>query len=172
MAADYIDYIVADHIVIPEENECYFSEKVVYMPETYQINMSEREIANNSLLRFDLGLPEEGFIFCCFNNIHKITPPTFEIWMRILKEVDGSVLWLYANNENAITNILDSASRLGVDESRIIFAKHVPVEEHLNRIRMADLFLDTLPYNAHTTASEAIRTVSYTHLTLPTIYSV
>ena len=77
--------------------------------------------------------------------------------MRILKEVYGSVLWLYANNEKVITNILDSASRLGVDESRIIFAKHVPVEEHLNRIKMADLFLDTLPYNAHTTASEALR---------------
>ena len=157
MAADYIDYIVADHIVIPKENESYFSEKIVYMPETYQINMSERDISDNSLSRSDLGLPEESYIFCCFNNIHKITPPTFESWMRILKEVDGSVLWLYANNEKVITNILDSASRLGVDESRIIFAKHVPVEEHLNRIRMADLFLDTLPYNAHTTASEALR---------------
>jgi predicted O-linked N-acetylglucosamine transferase (SPINDLY family) len=157
MAADYIDYIVADHIVIPKKNESYFSEKIVYMPETYQINMSERDISNNSLSRFDLGLPEEGFIFCCFNNIHKITPPTFASWMRILKEVDGSVLWLYANNEDVITNILDSASRHGVDESRIIFAKRLPVEEHLNRIRMADLFLDTLPYNAHTTASEALR---------------
>ena len=157
MAADYIDYIVADHIVIPTENESYFSEKIVYMPETYQINMSKRDVSNKPLSRSDLELPEENFIFSCFNNIHKITPQTFESWMRILKAVDGSVLWLYANNQNVITNILNSASRLGVDKSRIIFAQHVPVEEHLNRIRMADLFLDTLPYNAHTTASEALR---------------
>ena len=157
MAADYIDYIVADHIVIPTENESYFSEKIVYMPETYQINMSKRDVSNKPLSRSDLELPEENFIFSCFNNIHKITPQTFESWMRILKSVDGSVLWLYANNENVSKNILNSASRLGVDKSRIIFAQHVPVEEHLNRIGMADLFLDTLPYNAHTTASEALR---------------
>jgi len=157
MGADYIDYIIADHIVIPTENESYFSEKIVYMPETYQINMSKRDVSNKPLSRSDLGLPEASFIFSCFNNIHKITPPTFECWMRILKSVDGSVLWLYANNQNVITNILNSASRLGVDKSRIIFAQHVPVEEHLNRIGMADLFLDTLPYNAHTTASEALR---------------
>ncbi|MFL2788339.1 MAG: tetratricopeptide repeat protein [Paracoccaceae bacterium] len=157
MGVDYIDYIVADNIVIPTENESYFSEKIVHMPETYQINMSKRDVSNKPLSRYDFGLPEASFIFTCFNNIHKITPPTFESWMRILKAVDGSVLWLYANNENVSTNILNSASRLGVDKSRIIFAKHVPVEDHLNRIGMADLFLDTLPYNAHTTGSEALR---------------
>ena len=151
---EYIDYIIADQTLVPSENRKYFSEKIVYMPDTYQVNMSKRDISNKSLSRQNLGLPEEGFIFCCFNNTYKITPQTFNSWMRILKAVKGSVLWLYANNENAISNILNVASSFGIAENRIIFAKYVPVEEHLNRISKADLFLDTLPYNAHTTSSE------------------
>jgi len=157
MGADYIDYIIADHTTITNKNEDYFSEKIVYMPDTYQVNMSNRNISNKTLSRTELGLPEKGFIFSCFNNIHKITPPTFKSWMRILKSVQGSVLWLYANNENVISNILKIASSSGIDTNRLIFAKHVPVKDHLNRIGKADLFLDTLPYNAHTTASEALR---------------
>ena len=157
MGSNYFDYIVADHTVISSENKYHFSEKIVYMPDTYQSNISEREVSNKTILRHELGLPEEGFIFCCFNNVHKILPPTFESWMRILKSVDESVLWLYANKESVIANILETASSLGVDKNRIIFAKHAPVEDHLNRIGKADLFLDTLPYNAHTTASDALR---------------
>jgi len=127
------------------------------MPDSYQSNISEREVSNKTILRSELELPENAFVFSCFNNIHKITPPTFESWMRILNSVDHSVLWLYANNESVISNILETASRFGVDRNRIIFASHAPVEQHLNRIRKADLFLDTLPYNAHTTASDALR---------------
>ena len=157
MGADYIDYIIADQTLIPTENIMYFSEKIVYMPDTYQVNMMERDISKKLLSRQELGLPKEGFIFSCFNNIHKITPPTFKSWMRILSSVEGSVLWLYANNQNIITNLLKTASNFGINSNRIIFAKHVPVDEHLYRIGKADLFLDTLPYNAHTTASEALR---------------
>jgi predicted O-linked N-acetylglucosamine transferase (SPINDLY family) len=157
MGANYYDYIVADHTLITSENKDHFSEKIVYMPNSYQSNLSERVISNVTISRSDLGLPEEGFVFSCFNNIHKIVPQTFESWMRILKSVDKSVLWLYANKESVISNISETASQFGVDRNRIIFAKHLPVEEHLNRIGKAGLFLDTLPYNAHTTASDALR---------------
>ena len=157
MGATYIDYIVADHSLITPENENHFSEKIVYMPHSYQSNLSVREISNKILSRQELGLPENGFIFCCFNNIHKITPQTFKSWMQILKSVDGSVLWLYGNNDDATSNISKTASKFGVDKNRIIFAKNLPVEEHLNRIAKAQLFLDTIPYNAHTTASDALR---------------
>ena len=157
MGAKYIDYIVADHSLITSENEKHFSEKIVYMPNSYQSNLSVREISNKILSRQELGLPENGFIFSCFNSIHKITPQTFESWMRILKSVDGSVLWLYGNNDDANSNISKTVSKLGVDKNRIIFAKNLPIEEHLNRISKAQLFLDTLPYNAHTTASDALR---------------
>jgi len=157
MGVKYIDYIVADHTLITSENENYFSEKIVYMPDCYQSNLSVREISNKPLSRQELGLPEKGFIFSCFNNIHKITPATFESWMRILKSVDGSILWLYGNSEDAIENISKTASKFGIDKDRIIYAKNLPVKDHLNRISKADLFLDTLPYNAHTTASDSLR---------------
>ena len=157
MGSNYFDYIVADHTLITPENKDQFSEKIVYMPDSYQSNISEREVSNKTILRSELELPDIGFVFSCFNNIHKITPTTFESWMRILKSVDQSVLWLYANSESVISNISETASRFGVDNNRIIFASHAPVEEHLNRISKADLFLDTLPYNAHTTASDALR---------------
>ena len=156
MGSNYFDYIVADHTLITPENKDQFSEKIVYMPDSYQSNISEREVSNKTILRSELELPDIGFVFSCFNNIHKITPTTFESWMRILKSVDQSVLWLYANSESVISNISETASRFGVDNNRIIFASHAPVEEHLNRIGKADLFLDTLPYNAHTTALSLI----------------
>ena len=157
MGAKYIDYIVADHSLITSENENHFSEKIVYMPDSYQSNLSVREVSNQILSRQQLGIPEKGFVFSCFNSIHKITPQTFESWMRIMKSVDESVLWLYGNNEDATSNISNIASKYGVDKNRIIYAKNLPVEEHLNRISKAGLFLDTLPYNAHTTASDALR---------------
>ena len=157
MGVNYIDYIVADQTVITPKNEKHFSEKIVYMPDSYQSNLSYGDISNKILSRQELGLPDEGFVFSCFNSSHKITPTTFNSWMRILKSVDGSVLWLYCNNKDSISNISKTASKFGIDENRIIYAERLPVKEHLNRIRNAELFLDTLPYNAHTTASEALR---------------
>ena len=145
------------HPSLASQNENHFSEKIVYMPDSYQSNLSYGDISNKILSRQELGLPDEGFIFSCFNSSHKITPTTFNSWMRILKSVDGSVLWLYCNNKDSISNISKTASKFGIDENRIIYAERLPVKEHLNRIRNAELFLDTLPYNAHTTASEALR---------------
>ena len=130
MGSKYFDYIVADHTLISPENKDYFSEKIVYMPDSYQSNISEREVSNKTILRSELELPENAFVFSCFNNIHKITPPTFESWMRILNSVDHSVLWLYANDESVISNILETASRFGVDRNRII---SVLEQEYLKR---------------------------------------
>jgi predicted O-linked N-acetylglucosamine transferase (SPINDLY family) len=159
MAADYIDYLIADRTLIPEESQKYYSEKIVYMPNSYQVNISKRSVSEASLLRHELGLPNTGFIFCCFNNNYKITPTTFDSWMRILKKVDGSVLWLFSHYDNTTTtkNLKKEAIKFGINEDRLVFAKHVPNEEHLNRIKQADLFIDTLPCNAHTTASDALR---------------
>ena len=157
MQAEFMDYIVADHTVIAKEQKHNFSEKIVYMPNSYQVNVSNQNTANNKLLRQELGLPDSGFIFCCFNNAYKITPTIFYGWMRILKAVKGSVLWLLVNNDSAIENLKKEAEQLGVNRNRLVFAPHIPIEEHLNRIKYADLFLDTHPYNAHTTTSDALR---------------
>jgi predicted O-linked N-acetylglucosamine transferase (SPINDLY family) len=127
------------------------------MPNSYQVNGSKRNISKAPLSRDNFGLPNSGFIFCCFNNTYKITPPTFSSWMNILKEVDESVLWLFESNKNSVKNLKKEAVKFGVKESRLIFASHMPLEDHLNRIRLADLFLDTHPYNAHTTCSDALR---------------
>ncbi|WP_416686304.1 tetratricopeptide repeat protein [Candidatus Pseudothioglobus sp. Uisw_041] len=155
--AEYMDYIIADRALIPEDKQQYYSEKIVYMPNSYQVNMSNREVSKNSLIRDELGLPVKGFVFCCFNNAYKITPSTFSGWMRILSAVEDSVLWLFESNTTSNKNLKNEAIKLGINEDRIIFAKRMPVEDHLNRIKEADLFLDTLPYNAHTTASDALR---------------
>ena len=157
MGADYIHYLIADKTLIPKDKQSHYVEKIVYMPDTYQINMTKRDISEILLFRNDLGLPDNGFVFCCFNNTYKITPPTFISWMQILHAVNGSVLWLFESNSNSANNLKKEAMKYGVDENRLIFAPHMPVEEHLNRICFADLFLDTLPYNAHTTSSDALR---------------
>ena len=157
MAAEYIDYLIADHTLIPEESQKYYSEKIVYMPYSYQVNVSKRSVSETSLLRHELGLPETGFVFCCFNNNYKITPTTFTGWMRILKAVEDSVLWLYEKNNNTANNLKKEAIKFGINEDRLVFATFMPVEDHLNRIKQADLFIDTLPYNAHTTTSDALR---------------
>ena len=157
MGAKYMDYLIADSTLIPEEKKHHYLEKIVYMPYSYQVNMTNREVSKNSLLRDELGLPVKGFVFCSFNNAYKITPSTFAGWMRILKAVEDSVLWLLEGNTTSSKNLKNEAMKLGVNENRIIFAKRIPVEDHLNRIKQADLFIDTLPYNAHTTASEALR---------------
>ena len=157
MAADYIDYLIADQTIIPEDHQQYYLEKIVYMPNSYQVNISKRSASEASLSRHELGLPETGFVFCCFSNIFKITPTTFDSWARILKAVDGSVLLIYAFNESTKTNLTKEIVLRGIDPSRLIFAERLPVPEYLARYRLADLFLDTHPYNAGTTASDALR---------------
>ena len=156
MAAEYMDYIVADATVIPPEERKNYTEKVVYLPHSYQVNDSSRQISDRIFSKQECDLPESGFVFCCFNNSFKILPSTFYAWMRILKAVEGSVLWLLESNPTAAKNLQKEAESQGVDGKRLIFAKRMPLSEHLARHRLADLFLDTLPYNAHTTASDAL----------------
>ncbi len=156
MACDFMDYIIADRIVIPPDQRQHYSEKVAYVSGSYQVNDRKREIAERAVTRAELGLPANGFVFCCFNNIHKLTPATFAGWMRILAQVEGSVLWLLVNNATAQDNLRREAERHGIRADRLVFAKNEPLPSHLARIRAADLFLDTLPYNAHTTTSDAL----------------
>ena len=155
--AEYMDYIIADKTVIPEQNRQHFVEKIAYLPNCYQPNASWSKIKAEPLSRITYGLPESGVVFCCFNNNHKITPPIFDVWMRILKAVEESVLWLLADNETSVLNLRKEAMQRGVAGGRLVFADRTSHSEHLLRQCAADLFLDTLPYNAHTTASDALR---------------
>ena len=147
---------LADDLVIPPEQQRHYSEKVVYLPDCYQANDSKRRIAERTPTRVDAGLPDGAFVFCSFNASFKITPPIFGIWMRLLAAVDGSVLWLLEDNEAALANLKRETEARGVDPGRLVFAPRVSVEDHLARHRLADLFLDTLPCTAHTTASDAL----------------
>ncbi len=156
MGAEYIDYIIADQQLIPPEHLPFYTEKVVYMPDSYQVNDNKRKISEHPVSRVEAGLPENGFVFCCFNNNYKINPEIFSIWMRLLAKVEGSVLWLLEDNSVASGNLRKEAVLRGVDENRIVFANRTGLAEHLSRHRLADLFLDTLPYNAHTTSSDAL----------------
>jgi len=155
--ASYIDYIIADRVVIPVADQQFYSENVVYLPDSYLPNDDRRPRPDSRTSRRDEGLPEQGFVFCSFNNTYKITPMIFDIWMRLLRRVDGSVLWLRQANEFAPNHLRREAEKRGVPANRLIFAKRTSLEEHLARHGLADLFLDTLPYNAHTTASDALR---------------
>lgn len=154
--ADYMDYIIADRHVIPPEHEIFYTERVVYLPHTYQVNDSKRRIAERVPTRAEVKLPESGIVFCCFNNNYKITPDMFDIWMRLLKNVPDSVLWLLEDNVAATRNLRREATARGVAPARLIFAPRIKLEDHLARHKQADLFLDTLPYNAHTTASDTL----------------
>jgi protein O-GlcNAc transferase len=156
MGANYYDYLVADQKMIPEKNQKYYAEKIAYLP-SYQVNDSTQSPPSTIFTRQDIGLPETGFVFCCFNNTYKITPTTFDSWGRILEKVKDSVLLIYADNESAQINLTKEISLRGIDPSRLIFAKRLPKPEYLARYRLADLFLDTHPYNAGTTASDALR---------------
>jgi predicted O-linked N-acetylglucosamine transferase (SPINDLY family) len=156
MAAGYYDYVIADPIVIPEEQRPFFSEQVAYLPDTYQCNDSKRAIAPRAPRRSEMGLPENGFVFCCFNNNHKILPQMFDIWMRLLRQIDNSVLWLLQDNLAVVRNLSREAIARGVAPERLVFARRCMPADHLARQRLADLFLDTLPYNAHTTCSDAL----------------
>jgi predicted O-linked N-acetylglucosamine transferase (SPINDLY family) len=156
MGAEYIDYIIADQTVIPDEFRKFYSEKIVYLPHSFQPTDRECRIADKRFTRAEVGLPQEGFIFCCFNNNYKITPDIYNIWMQILKKVEHSVLWLFAKSSTVKRNLRNEAATRGVNAERLVFGKHMPLAEHLARHKLADLFLDTLPYNAHTTASDAL----------------
>jgi len=157
MGADYIDYILADATVVPSDQFAFFSEKVIWLPGSFMVNDARRRIAERTPTRSDCALPEHGFVFCCFNHSYKIAPEIFKIWMRLLKATEHSVLWLSGHTPTIVANLRREAETSGVSSDRIIFAPRVASNaDHLARHRQADLFLDTLPYNAHATASDAL----------------
>jgi protein O-GlcNAc transferase len=156
MGAAYMDYMIADRTVIPEQDRAWYSEKVAYLPHSYQANDNQRAISERPVTRAECGLPHHGFVFCCFNNTHKLTPWIFDIWMRLLSAVDGSVLWLLEANDAVRENLVRAARQRGIAAHRLVFAPWAAQPDHLARLRLADLFLDTLPHNAHTTASDAL----------------
>ncbi len=155
MGVDFIDYILADRMVLPFDQQENYSEKIVQLPDTYWVNDSRRSVAEIPS-RQSLGLPEDGFVFCCFNNSYKITAAIFDVWMRLLREVPESVLWLLQTNEAATNNLRNEARAKGIDPQRLVFAPNVEISQHLARHGAADLFLDNLPVNAHTAASDAL----------------
>jgi predicted O-linked N-acetylglucosamine transferase (SPINDLY family) len=162
--ADFIDYILGDPVVLPFEHQPFYRERIVQLPDSFFASDSKRPIAALSPAswggkggRQKAGLPEHGFVFCCFNNAAKLNPAMFDIWMRLLGAVPGSVLWLSPKNASAERNLRQEGERRGVDGARLVFAPRVAqIEDHLARHRLADLFLDTLPYNAHATAGDAL----------------
>lgn len=155
MGADFIDYIMVDPLVVPASQQAFFSEKLVHLPGCYQVNDRQREVAQ-AVSRQSCGLPAEGLVFCSFNNSYKLSPAIFDIWMRLLRSIPGSVLWLLEANELVKGNLGLEAEKRGVAANRLVFAPIVGPAEHLGRHRHADLFLDTLPCNAHTTAGDAL----------------
>ncbi len=154
MGAAHMDYLIADRVLIPDKSA--YTEKLALLPGSYQANSDTRAMSDQAPSRNDAGLPEKAFVFCCFNVGYKITPATFEGWMRILHAVEGSVLWLLEANPIATANLRREAAAQGIDPARLVMAPRMPRPEHLARHQLADLFLDTLPYNAHTTASDAL----------------
>ena len=155
IGSPHLDYLLADAVVVPPEQRVHFCEKLIYLPH-FQPNDRARPNAGKCPGRAELGLPETGFVYCCYNNSYKITPECFASWTRILAKVPGSVLWLPGGNAVAMRNLRAAAMSHGVDAARLIFAPHVSEADHFARQAAADLFLDTLPYNAHTTASDAL----------------
>jgi protein O-GlcNAc transferase len=156
MGADFIDYVIADAIVLPHDQQCFYTEKIVQLPECFQISDTVRPAPSQVPGRSKLGLPESGFVFCCFNNAYKITAAVFERWARLLNSVSGSAFWLYGANAAAISNLRREAQSRGVDPARLVFAPALPLAEYRARLSRADLFLDTLPYNAGATANDAL----------------
>jgi len=157
MGIDAVDYVLVDSVVVPADEQPYFTERLVHLPDCYQVNDRRRPIAPRVPARPECGLPGAAFVFCCFNSAYKITAPMFDIWMRLLAGIPGSVLWLLAGNPKAMANLRREAeSRLAGGAARLVFAASLPNPEHLARFAIADLFLDTLPYNAHTLTSDAL----------------
>jgi predicted O-linked N-acetylglucosamine transferase (SPINDLY family) len=158
MGASFIDYVIADPIVLPFEQQGFYPEKIVQLPQ-WLVNDSRRAIAERTPTQREAGLPDEGFVFCCFNNSWKIRAPVFDVWMRLLHAVEGSVFWLMEDKASASGNLRKEAAARGIDPTRLVFAGRLPLlEDHLARHRLADLFLDTLPFNAMTTTSDALWT--------------
>ncbi|HTV35717.1 MAG TPA: tetratricopeptide repeat protein [Xanthobacteraceae bacterium] len=156
IGADYIDYIIADAYVVPPQSRPFYTEKVVSLPDTYQANDTKRPLAALAPTRTQLGLPEAGFVFCCFCNTFKITPQIFDVWMRLLQGVDGSVLWLLENHPVSSQNLRREAKQRGIAPERLVFAPSIKYADYLSRYRAADLFLDTFPFNGGATASDAL----------------
>ena len=156
LGASYMDYILADRILIPQDEQQFYSEQVVILPDSYQANDSKRAVPEEIFRRADHGLPAQGFVFCSFNQTYKLTPSVFASWVRILTQTPGSVLWLLEGNSQFPGNIRRAAEAAGVAGRRIVFAPLAATQDHLARLTLADLFLDTMPYNAHTTASDAL----------------
>ena len=156
MATNYMDYLIADETVIPEVSRQFYTEKILNLPNCYIVRDSKLTIANLEFEREELGLPNNSFVFCCFNQSSKINPETFDSWCRILNKVDGSVLWLLEDNPLMVDNLKLEAKKRLIDPKRIVFAKKRPQPFYLGLYKYADLFLDTLPYNAHTTAGDAL----------------
>lgn len=156
MGADFIDYILVDPFIAPSDQQPHFTEKLIHLPDCYQVNDSKRIVDDRTPSRQECELPDKGFVFCCFNNSYKFTPEFFDIWMRLLQAIPGSVLWLLGKNQSMQDNLRRQSQARDVNPDRLIFASHQPLPEHLTRHRMADRFLDTLPYNAHTTTSDAL----------------
>lgn len=154
--SDCMDYFIGDLLTINDKNIAYFSEKIIYLPNQFQVNPSFRPVSKKKISKASLGLPKDSFVFCCFNNTWKITPAVFRQWMRILQRTPKSILWLYANTPLSATNLQEEAERQGVHKDRIIFTARVDREEYMAHYQYADLFLDTRPYNAGTTASDAL----------------
>lgn len=156
LGADFIDYIIADKTVIPVESQQFYSEKIIYLPDSYQVNDSTRVISKYAFTKEELQLPKDKFIFCSFNNNYKINQATFDSWIKILKAVEDSVLWILENNKVSSNNLIEYANQNGIARDRLIFGKTMSPEMHLARMKIGDLFLDTTPINAHTTASDAL----------------
>jgi predicted O-linked N-acetylglucosamine transferase (SPINDLY family) len=156
IGAEFIDYIVADPVVVPSNRRSAYSEEIIYLPHTYQPNDDKRVISQKVTTKADMGLPEDGFVFCCFNSNYKISPAEFDIWMRLLGKVNGSVLWLLKSNRWAEQNLQREAEKRGIQANRLVFAEKLPHDQHLGRQKHADLFIDTFNVNAHTTASDAL----------------
>jgi predicted O-linked N-acetylglucosamine transferase (SPINDLY family) len=157
LGLDYYDHILADRFVIPEEAQRYYTERVVYLPDSFMVNDVGRRIAEQTPTRAQADLPETGLVFCSFNNPYKITPDVFDIWMRLLGAIEGSVLWLSNANTAVSRNLRREAETRGISGTRLVFAPKVQLnEDHLARVRLADLFLDTRIYNGHATAADAL----------------
>jgi protein O-GlcNAc transferase len=156
LGASFIDYLIADEFLIPPAAQAFYAEKIAYLPDSYQVNDRKRSVSRTAPTRLEAGLPAEGLVFCCFNNNWKITAPMFDVWMHLLGAVQDSVLWLLADNRRAVENLRREAVARGVAAERLVFAERAPNDAHLARHVLADLFLDTLPCNAHTTASDAL----------------
>ena len=154
--ADFIDYIIADKIVIPDIFRKFYSEKIIYLPHSFMPSDNMKEISCKNTTREEFNLPKDAFVLCCFNKTYKISLIEFDIWMRILNKIENSVLWLLESNEQAMQNLKQEVIKKGINPQRLIFAKKIPISEHLERHKHADLFVDTFNYNAHVTANDSL----------------